>query len=109
MSKKTADILRKARALIEKPENWAKGDLAYDGAGDPVEPEHNEACAWCAVGAICRVENELRVFATGATASLSLNLNPPRIVASFNDDPNTTHIDVLDAFDRAIAAEEAAQ
>lgn len=93
MSKETADILRAARAKIERPECWGQeyyersGRLCMMGAimyTDGVTGEQEEAC---------------RAALRDATGDAS--------IGHWNDKPDRTHAEVLAAFDRAIAAEEA--
>jgi len=92
------DDLIAARALIDTPEKWHRGSMAsFDGK------------CLCAMGAI---RNVLR--AQGYTHWISrtplyqnLRAALPRgfnQVPTFNDDPSTTHADIMALFDRAIAA-----
>lgn len=103
MSRETAEILRKAKARIALPSQWVQGCLAVDAAGDPTQPGDPSACAWCALGAI---------VADGFDASYGARMAFGAVVgqryfSEFNDREATTHADILDAFDRAIAAESA--
>ena len=86
-------VLTEARALIQLPENWCK--VHFDNGNH----------AHCILGALDRVghswigrDHLLYALPPGADRSVIL----------FNDDPRTTHADVLDLFDRAIAARRAA-
>jgi len=108
MSKETADILRKARAVIEKPENWTKGDFARDAKLRPISALSTDAQCFCTWGAIIRVSENAPQMNNAADA-LYRHLNHPMDLDVFNDDETTTHAEVLSLFDRAIAAEEAAQ
>ena len=50
---KTAlEILECAREKITPIENWAQGHMAEDSTGDSIDPYDEEACKWCAVGAL---------------------------------------------------------
>lgn len=96
----TAEILRKAKAHISTPEMWHKGSL-FSGPG-------RETCAACAYGAI--------LIATGthvvpyrkaqaqldAAVSLVSGCSWRRCAAAYNDDPSTTHADMMALFDVAI-------
>ena len=106
MSKEVADLLRRAKAKIPTPETWTRGEFARDLGGKVVGGASAHAVCWCAYGAIQAVAHEstLREDAEDAIASQV----PSGYVADFNDAPETTHADVLAAFDRAIAAEESA-
>jgi hypothetical protein len=86
-----------AKALIDTPEKWIKGSF------------HKAGC-FCAVGALGMASNGnpenwgyderealLRALPVDAVAYS---------VALFNDDPDTTHADIMALFDRAIAAQD---
>ena len=84
--------LRAAKALIDTPEKWCKGAIKR---GD----------SYCALGAILYgVKHKNRERAETALRG-ALDRKWGWLVAPFNNDPETTHTDVLDLFDRAIAAE----
>lgn len=85
----TSEILTAARALIDTPAKWGRGmEVIY----------RNEKR--CAGFAICA--------AAGSTGGVSaairaLSGGSPLTIGSWNDE--RTHADILNAFDRAIAAE----
>lgn len=87
-------VLKDARALIAKPENWCR-NAYYDNG------------AMCTVGAIaravgsCSVYND-RVRETALAFSRANGLSSNQQIAGFNDE--NTHSGILAAFDRAIAA-----
>lgn len=103
---KTAkDLLVCARELISDPARWTKGSYATDASGDYTQISNENACRFCAVGAIYRcgyevVENRIKV--ENQARRLMWEIVGERNLASFNDHPSTTHAMVLDAFDRAI-------
>lgn len=100
-----AEILRAARAKIDKSENWCKRAFAMDARSIPVESRDAAACRWCAQGAVESVTpygSEIT-----RTAALRLYECAGMNALAFNDDPGTTHPDVLALYDRAIAAAEA--
>lgn len=90
-----------AKALIDTPEKWIKGELVSNGC-------------YCSVGAI----EQTVPFAPGECAEYAAieAALPPEfeddtsdwnsVVAQFNDDPTTTHADIMALFDRAIAAQD---
>lgn len=83
-------ILQVARAKIEDPANWRKDEFEKEGR-------------YCAVGAVISVSGWGDCSAWRALdAVCELQCTP-----WFNDQPTTTHADVLALFDRAIAAAEA--
>lgn len=102
MSNPAADVLREARALVEKPEHWTKGTFESQN-------EDGEPC-FCAIGAL----DEAATLALGepggrgyAEAFRALRkASPFGTIALFNDDEDTTHDMILDLFDRAIEAVE---
>lgn len=82
-------VLTEARALIQLPENWCK--VHFDNGNH----------AHCILGALdCAGHSWI-----GRTYLLdALPAGADRSVIIFNDNPATTHADVLALFDRAIAA-----
>lgn len=104
MSKTTVEILREARGYVEQ--GWTQGEDARDEAGDPTPPEGSRAVCWCMSGACIRAD----------PGSMGTAVNTPIRDAigeywyvKWNDAPERTKEEVLAAFDRAIAAEEAKQ
>lgn len=51
------DKLIKARALIEKPENWTRHAFARDEKGETVEIGSDKAVSYCMIGALWRAYN----------------------------------------------------
>ena len=100
-------VLRDARALISKPENWRQGAMAgcrFMG-GDirmSLPTTHPMANCWCAAGAIKRVSATDKEFGNAIVALAFYAM--PGGVAAFND--THTHAEVLAAFDKAIEATE---
>jgi len=89
-----ADDLRAARALIDSPEKWRKGSYGY-----------NTGCL-CAAAALWSLDSEKRSMSE-ASHFLRQHVPGGRKLVHFNDDPATTHADILALFDRAIQAAEA--
>lgn len=81
-----------ARARIDTPEKWGKGGN--------IGPAMNRNCAataiaWCSQSRLKEIEaalDHLRKFLPAWASAIS----------TFNDDPRTTHSDVMSLFDRAI-------
>lgn len=95
-----------AKALIDTPEKWLKGALSDD----------KETC-FCAMGALGHVGGFGLVASDvtpemasliGSIPSSFLWTKQKNRLAAFNDDPETTHADIMALFDRAIAAQDAA-
>lgn len=101
----TREVLVAARALIATPERWTKETSSW---------VRNGIECFCAIGAIGRaVDHDHNAPATEDVNDalraampawfLDRRTGRPSIV-EFNDAPTTTHADVLQLFDRAIAA-----
>lgn len=99
-----AAILRDARKLIEKPERWTQYHYAVNRVGRTVLTSAPEAYARCAAGALIAAapsHPNLR----GEAADL-LEEACHQSITTFNDAHGRTHLEVLAAFDRAIALAE---
>lgn len=108
MTQTPLEILIAARAKIAEPERWTKGTFSRNAEGEPCAVDWGPAAVcWCALGAINATTNkmhQLYELKSAAKDALALAVSPSHdSVAYFNDDPATTHADVLAAFDRAIA------
>lgn len=96
-SMSTLEVLERARALIEKPENWTKRRLHTYGD----HPSH------CACGAIERAIDDLTGCVPSLDACTMDGFKSWADLSDFNDAPERTHPEVLAAFTRAIEAEKA--
>lgn len=91
--------LAEARMKITAPERWTRGEYARDGDGNPCAPNDINACCWCSMGAIEAVADNpddghmAMEFLGFASTYLFLH--------QWNDDPETSHSDVLAAYDKA--------
>src|SRR5438105_478768 len=108
MSAQTAEILRQARALIER--GWCQEAVALDSKSVVVDPISGDPVAVCVNGAIRRAvgyhwrsgiddtpfRNAQEALESAAGAAS---------IAVWNDAPKRTQAQVLALFDRAIAAE----
>ena len=92
----THEILKAARAKIERPECWTQESLRRDACGQPCG--RREAVCWCSMGAI--YDTTLLGVADGAFSALKSVCGDN--IADFND--THTHAEVLEAFDKAIEA-----
>jgi len=99
---KTVDAFKKARAMIQR--GWCKKSAAVDSLGHMVDERSSKACAWCIGGALSASSGGMQ----GVFAAFRRHNNIDSIIG-FNDDPSRIHSEVIAAFDRAIAAEEAKQ
>lgn len=97
----TADTLRAARALIERPERWTQGAMARRADGLRCRHEDDAACRWCTSGAVRRVAQSGEEAAAALRRLYEvMKTTPP----DFND--SHTHAEILAAFDRAIEIAE---
>ena len=51
------EYLKQVKALIEKPENWAKDNFARKSNGNATQINSPEACSWCLTGALMKVSD----------------------------------------------------
>ena len=104
------------RQLLDKEENWCRGQFALDKNAHPTDPWDPEACQWCVMGAAIKVfgPNELPGNLTIEYCDIgpegdkiSLNGLVDNIVGYANviewqDRETTTHADILHMLDEAI-------
>ena len=94
-----ADKLREARALIKR--GWCQGVPARDAKGNHVDLYGDEACKWCAWGAVRRVTDS-----SIALAFLNQSCGKYSHIVTFNEVRGRQKRQVLAAFDRAIELAE---
>ena len=90
---KQSEVLRKAKALIDRPEKWF----------GPPEKRDGSNCAGTAIisaGEFSGWDNPVQFLFEKA------NNIPNEHIALWNNTPNRTHAEVMQAFDRAIALAE---
>lgn len=88
--------LQDARQRIENPANWHQGDWS--------NYRYGKAAAWCTWGSVFVVLGSSGEMHGRVMSYLNASTPDGRGAISYNDDPTTTHADVLALFDRAIAA-----
>lgn len=115
------EILVASRELLAKAECWTKGCAARGIGNTPQKVMSDEATCFCMMGAMRRVlgyalpsyqypamESARKILHSVLPAMpRDLNFQPVDSVVShiayYNDHPATTHQDILDRFDEAIA------
>lgn len=101
----TAAVLRRAKALIDTPAKWTKGALARDAAGTRLpwsaRPPYDGAVCFCAEGALAKAAGESLPHRPWMAMQEAVGTDS---LFEWNDEPTTTHAEVMAAFDRAIAA-----
>jgi hypothetical protein len=96
-------LLIDARKLLTDPKNWTQQVAARNAQGHETQAKSVTAVCWCSLGALthCRPDVEDRAYIYNVAYETLLQATPNGMVASFND--NSTHEEVLELFDRAIA------
>jgi hypothetical protein len=90
------NLLRAAKALISDPDKWTQEGLYVTDDG-----------CMCAHGALNRAymkgghSYEIADQAYNFMSKALIKLQPYRAVTSYNDDPETTHSDIMNLFDDA--------
>lgn len=91
---KTSEILREARKRIDAPEKWTKRIPLSSG----------QHCAVTACGSRY-ISDDVAQRAAWDALRKQMPVDGP--LFRYNDDPSTTHADIMALYDRAIAACEA--
>ncbi len=103
MQPKISKILSDAKKLIANPENWCKMDYAKDKNDNYVKFDSEDACKWCAAGAI-KAASYLTNYETLTIQSKCFDYSYRVLCGSnieyFND--KGSHTDVLNLFDQMI-------
>jgi hypothetical protein len=95
-------VLRNARALIARPADWTRGVHARTENGRPVMWHDQQACRWCALGAINRAVYDLvghKERAEGIADEIIADCFPCNL-SWINDKDG--HATVLQLFDKAL-------
>lgn len=95
------EILIAARAKIEAPERWTQNVEARDINGYPVDLSSRAAVCWCSVGALNTVKSPYPQWLAAWNALWQAFGGKYGTITRHNDE--STHAEVLAAFDRAIA------
>lgn len=110
MSLSVREVLRRARKLLSKRENWTREAFARNSKNEECKTDDPEACKFCILGSIQHIARSDYSLYTKASLRLTLamkKLFPRRsdnFVTSFNDAKRTKHADVLKVFDEAICS-----
>lgn len=93
-------ILKRVRALLSDPARWTQGEMARNMFGAPTDPAGPNATCWCLMGAIHHETND-DPFLAGFAYQI-LRIQQGQAISEFNDDPTTSHADVMALLDKAI-------
>jgi hypothetical protein len=104
MTNEAADILRKAKELIET-KGWTRGAMARRKNGDRTSEYGEDAARFCLFGALLRAEGPA-VTSRACRSFLLKAIAPEVCLLSWNDKQCGKKV-ILLAFDRAIALAEA--
>jgi hypothetical protein len=96
--KKVVKTLQKAQKIISDRKTWTKGAYARNQKSDYVGVSSKTACKFCSIGALMKI-SEGQVF---LEARGYLENSFDGRIAEGNDYPNTTHRQVMMAYDFAI-------
>lgn len=95
-----SQFVSEVRSLLDEPEKWVKGKMCATRKGKGVPIDSPRAQCYCLVGAMQRTlvkgnyhESVAAKFFDHAEKLL------PRGIVSWNDDPNTTHVMLMEFFD----------
>lgn len=101
---KTSELLKDAKQVISKPENWTQGVYARDSDDKEIRPERTDACKFCMYGALRR--NGGGFFSATEFLLLAVKEQCATDIVSYNDDPDRKHEEVMEVFDKAIKLAE---
>ena len=103
-------ILVDARSLVMDESKWTQSADARDEKGQTVPFYSSKACCWCAAGAIYKAFNNMgdkvafpEVEQKFRYTMYKCGISKLHGIVTWNDLPSTTHQDVINVFDRAIA------
>ena len=102
----TIEILKAARDLIAKPENWTQGHYAVDKFGDPTYIGSERSVCFCSIGALATAGKFHISHEIPAEILSALGMDESEIIR-FNDEHS--HAEVLDLFSKAISSAEEKQ
>lgn len=102
----TKEILQKARDLLAMPGGWGPGGYAFDAGGNIVKPNSQNACRFCALGAVYHVMDMEGPGAAGRPEPLKVLYKAygqdDGLVCGLNDAADTVE-PILALYDKAIA------
>lgn len=101
-------IVREMRDILIDPDRWTKHTWARNTNDTPVSTIGQPACKWCLLGCLeCVAYKHLRDPAYANSYSLThdaITAHLPKGVriSVYNDDPDTTHQDIINLLDTVI-------
>jgi hypothetical protein len=102
--KTTSELITAGADRLERM-GWCQGSFAQDKNDQSVPPDDEEACSFCAVGAMRAVGQNVLI----GRAIHALSLAASRTITRWNDDPGRTKDEVIALMRRTAAKLEAGQ
>ena len=103
---KAVQDLTEAKDVIQNPSNWMKNKMCNGGDNGAGDCDYDMSDRFCSLDAIRKVRRHGWMEAQDALSAAAprpKHSSPdPYYVAAFNDEPSTTHADVMALFDLAI-------
>lgn len=96
----TIEILVAARELLSARKRWTRYYMARNADGAEIDPRSEKAVCWCLFGAVQKF-SPLGTWHHCGALDLVHNV-VGRHISGLNDDPNTTHANILRVLDAAI-------
>lgn len=104
---KISEQLKAAKSLIDEPHKWTQGVPARNIYNKNVPFDSENACRFCSVGAIWRLNTTMKELTRYNSSPLTSYLNFvswKEGIAAFND--NNNHAEVMKVWDKAIELAE---
>jgi hypothetical protein len=90
------EVLTKAAELLESsPTAWTQKHIARCNTGWPDKANSQNACSWCALGAIAKVQNLPDAPQEHNPAAMLLAYHLKVNIVDWNDDPLRTREDII--------------
>ncbi len=95
------EVLITTKQRISNEKHWCQGALAQNADGKYIAPQDPRATNFCALGSLIALDIEETTYYQAWDCLITELPGNVRSLSSFND--NSTHKQVLELFDKAIA------
>lgn len=97
-------VLKDAMELLSDPSRFTKGAFTRNSNGATTHVLDNDSVRYCSLGAIRKSSNDRAGYVLAARILIEeqIPLKYDSCIVAWNDDPSTTHDDVLRVFRLAI-------
>lgn len=105
--------LMELRSLLNLTNSWTQETSARDDKGDPCSPQSKEAVCFCLYGAAAVVQKRMAGHENSSFGSFIEYMRRGVMgkghlnFASFNDDPDTNYVTIVEFIDELIHVEQA--